>query len=164
MLYLNMMPSVICVITKCVDMIFFYFFFFKQKTAYEMRISDWSSDVCFPISFGKTALPLDRFQAHNRREPVNAGQFGQIVAEQFVEMIDGTREQLQHIVAVAGGRVAFQHGGMRHHRGFEVRMRDEADANLDKALHLKTKREGIEARRIALTDTPFLEADRKSTR
>src|SRR3546814_5556644 len=24
----------------------FYFFFFKQKTAYEMRISDWSSDVC----------------------------------------------------------------------------------------------------------------------
>src|SRR3546814_7283083 len=24
----------------------FLFFFFKQKTAYEMRISDWSSDVC----------------------------------------------------------------------------------------------------------------------
>src|SRR3546814_1038637 len=27
---------------ECVDIIFF----FKQKTAYEMRISDWSSDVC----------------------------------------------------------------------------------------------------------------------
>src|SRR3546814_3959183 len=31
-------------------MIYFYtsgfFLFFKQKTAYEMRISDWSSDVC----------------------------------------------------------------------------------------------------------------------
>src|SRR3546814_3581521 len=26
--------------------IVFCFFFFKQKTAYEMRISDWSSDVC----------------------------------------------------------------------------------------------------------------------
>src|SRR3546814_3019673 len=25
---------------------FCVFFFFKQKTAYEMRISDWSSDVC----------------------------------------------------------------------------------------------------------------------
>src|SRR3546814_6547275 len=25
---------------------FYFFFFFKQKTAYEMRISDWSSDVC----------------------------------------------------------------------------------------------------------------------
>src|SRR3546814_820904 len=33
----------------CVDIIyllFVTFFFFKQKTAYEMRISDWSSDVC----------------------------------------------------------------------------------------------------------------------
>src|SRR3546814_3258798 len=32
----------------CAAMVCFYFvfFFFKQKTAYEMRISDWSSDVC----------------------------------------------------------------------------------------------------------------------
>src|SRR3546814_3682414 len=29
--------------TRCVVVVFF---FFKQKTAYEMRISDWSSDVC----------------------------------------------------------------------------------------------------------------------
>src|SRR3546814_1377068 len=28
------------------DNVLFFFFFFKQKTAYEMRISDWSSDVC----------------------------------------------------------------------------------------------------------------------
>src|SRR3546814_3366382 len=28
------------------SIICFFFFFFKQKTAYEMRISDWSSDVC----------------------------------------------------------------------------------------------------------------------
>src|SRR3546814_2794824 len=27
-------------------MVLGFFFFFKQKTAYEMRISDWSSDVC----------------------------------------------------------------------------------------------------------------------
>src|SRR3546814_10130315 len=25
---------------------YLFFFFFKQKTAYELRISDWSSDVC----------------------------------------------------------------------------------------------------------------------
>src|SRR3546814_4250785 len=31
------------------------FFFFKQKTAYEMRISDWSSDVC------SSDLPTYRF-------------------------------------------------------------------------------------------------------
>src|SRR3546814_13877148 len=30
-----------CGVFRCV-----FFFFFKQKTAYEMRISDWSSDVC----------------------------------------------------------------------------------------------------------------------
>src|SRR3546814_430212 len=31
----------------CIRFVFFlFFFFFKQKTAYEMRISDWSSDVC----------------------------------------------------------------------------------------------------------------------
>src|SRR3546814_17012664 len=37
------------------------FFFFKQKTAYEMRISDWSSDVCSSdlcyFSPGGAALP-----------------------------------------------------------------------------------------------------------
>src|SRR3546814_14801904 len=30
----------------CVCYFLLYFFFFKQKTAYDMRISDWSSDVC----------------------------------------------------------------------------------------------------------------------
>src|SRR3546814_12182911 len=39
----------------------FFFFFFKQKTAYEMRISDWSSDVCssdlVPTADGKL-VPL----------------------------------------------------------------------------------------------------------
>src|SRR3546814_7678181 len=33
-----------CLLLCCI--VFLYFFFFKQKTAYEMRISDWSSDVC----------------------------------------------------------------------------------------------------------------------
>src|SRR3546814_15659706 len=31
----------------------YIFFFFKQKTAYEMRISDWSSDVCSSDLFDK---------------------------------------------------------------------------------------------------------------
>src|SRR3546814_4438636 len=33
-------------VVSCTRCIFMIFFFFKQKTAYEMRISDWSSDVC----------------------------------------------------------------------------------------------------------------------
>src|SRR3546814_14894986 len=36
------------------------FFFFKQRTAYEMRISDWSSDVCASDLIGaRDPLPLD---------------------------------------------------------------------------------------------------------
>src|SRR3546814_8917470 len=34
------MLLIVCLFWCC------FFFFFKQKTAYEMRISDWSSDVC----------------------------------------------------------------------------------------------------------------------
>src|SRR3546814_3481780 len=50
----------------------FIFFFFKQKTAYEMRISDWSSDVC------SSDLNLRRLEApqgwSSRRQPlVKAG-------------------------------------------------------------------------------------------
>src|SRR3546814_3829239 len=33
-------------LVTCYILCVFVFFFFKQKTAYEMRISDWSSDVC----------------------------------------------------------------------------------------------------------------------
>src|SRR3546814_7713692 len=42
----------------CVD----FFFFFKQKTAYEMRISDWSSDVCSSdlLMQGRTTLAIAR--------------------------------------------------------------------------------------------------------
>src|SRR3546814_5136310 len=39
------------------------FFFFKQKTAYEMRISDWSSDVCssdLPIRFNEPSSRKNR--------------------------------------------------------------------------------------------------------
>src|SRR3546814_19085596 len=35
-----------------------FFFFFKQKTAYEMRISDWSSDVCSSDLIPALAFPL----------------------------------------------------------------------------------------------------------
>src|SRR3546814_8340016 len=34
------------------------FFFFKQKTAYEMRISDWSSDVCSSDLIGSPHVPI----------------------------------------------------------------------------------------------------------
>src|SRR3546814_8726372 len=36
----------ICIFHYINKLCFGFFFFFKQKTAYDMRISDWSSDVC----------------------------------------------------------------------------------------------------------------------
>src|SRR3546814_8238688 len=46
------------------------FFFFKQKTAYEMRISDWSSDVC---SSDLTAAIDDADAAPRQHAPDMAG-------------------------------------------------------------------------------------------
>src|SRR3546814_941144 len=41
------MSHIACAVRSIVVSSFvLFFFFFKQKTAYEMRISDWSSDVC----------------------------------------------------------------------------------------------------------------------
>src|SRR3546814_647506 len=39
-----------------------FFFFFKQKTAYEMRISDWSSDVCSSDLRGRPARPFSFYR------------------------------------------------------------------------------------------------------
>src|SRR3546814_10307330 len=41
-----MICFLLSVCTCFLILLHFLFFFFKQKTAYEMRISDWSSDVC----------------------------------------------------------------------------------------------------------------------
>src|SRR3546814_1096250 len=57
------------------------FFFFKQKTAYEMRISDWSSDVCSSdlalsnIFLDSLSMDVERMQRINdllAQLPINA--------------------------------------------------------------------------------------------
>src|SRR3546814_19612185 len=61
---------VLCLIvihTCCV--VLFLFFFFKQKTAYEMRISDWSSDVCSSdLRRDRPGRPPRRHPGHRRGE------------------------------------------------------------------------------------------------
>src|SRR3546814_1081976 len=47
------------------------FFFFKQKTAYEMRISDWSSDVC---SSDLRQLPVTDVRRQRDDAPLEPGQ------------------------------------------------------------------------------------------
>src|SRR3546814_18906441 len=46
---------------------FFSIFFFKQKTAYELRISDWSSDVCSSDLCGRCG-PADRASSRSFRD------------------------------------------------------------------------------------------------
>src|SRR3546814_7833304 len=66
--YISLYSGLIC---SC------FFFFFKQKTAYEMRISDWSSDVCSSdliLDDGRSA-PMDMARLQQRFEqcPVRVG-------------------------------------------------------------------------------------------
>src|SRR3546814_20078000 len=52
----------------------FFFFFFKQKTAYEMRISDWSSDVCSSDLLAQLHLIQRHRAAMRHREQLRTGQ------------------------------------------------------------------------------------------
>src|SRR3546814_10184415 len=49
-------------------MLFIIFLFFKQKTAYEMRISDWSSDVCSSDLTGAELVFERRDQAQRNEQ------------------------------------------------------------------------------------------------
>src|SRR3546814_16387261 len=64
------------------------FFFFKQKTAYEMRISDWSSDVCSSDLLDVLAGGIEILHRHLRGgDRAFAGQVG-IKARAVVEHAD----------------------------------------------------------------------------
>src|SRR3546814_17309103 len=52
---------------------FLVFFFFKQKTAYEMRISDWSSDVCSSDLLAALGLSLSDVVDALERNNANRG-------------------------------------------------------------------------------------------
>src|SRR3546814_2366768 len=53
----------------------FVFFFFKQKTAYEMRISDWSSDVCSSDLFQRSYRSCPSPSSPCRRPDLMLGLF-----------------------------------------------------------------------------------------
>src|SRR3546814_3117873 len=59
------------------------FFFFKQKTAYEMRISDWSSDVCSSDLSSRHAM----FSVSSSL-PAHAGAASNIVSETKPHTLD----------------------------------------------------------------------------
>src|SRR3546814_15961090 len=76
------------------SMIMCDFFFFKQKTAYEMRISDWSSDVCSSDLPGAHHQPEEYDARHSRkcREQVKID-----ITEHFDERARrGARQEAPH--------------------------------------------------------------------
>src|SRR3546814_1782622 len=60
------------------------FFFFKQKTAYDMRISDWSSDVC-SADLAQRRFVRDVTRGEEQR-PILAVQVGKLMFEVDVVM------------------------------------------------------------------------------
>src|SRR3546814_9041782 len=74
--------------------LWFLFFFFKQKTAYEMRISDWSSDVC--------SSDLDRLMHHQA-----SGRLQALSADFTPEERIGRATAMSHarIVAIVTGGI-----------------------------------------------------------
>src|SRR3546814_4893556 len=71
------------------------FFFFKQKTAYEMRISDWSSDV-----FSSDLNVLELFEGHLMRRFVNEN-FDAAERLHSHQMKDLGPNTITHVLALA---------------------------------------------------------------
>src|SRR3546814_16306142 len=79
---------------------FLVFFFFKQKTAYEMRISDWSSDVCSSdlpaIEAGET-VPRAPGSAADRLVQLLIAQQADAGAAGVTAIVVQRPQQLQHL-------------------------------------------------------------------
>src|SRR3546814_9465657 len=98
---------------------FVFVFFFKQKTAYEVRISDWSSDVCSSDLIGPARVGIAADRARGRILP--------LIGQQ------GLFEGIAHSVGVGEGgrggqRLVF---GRRHVADQEVADRLVVDADHD---------------------------------
>src|SRR3546814_1440943 len=83
---------------------FILFFFFKQKTAYEMRISDWSSDVCSSDLVGVECQDaVDAVEHETRLAPVQylaAELHGQFANTEVECAIDVGIEQIGIVAGV----------------------------------------------------------------
>src|SRR3546814_9106086 len=77
------------------------FFFFKQKTAYEMRISDWSSDVC--SSDLDDDLADIGFIGQQHDDPVDSRRRAAMRRRAELERIDHAGEIGVHILAAVSG-------------------------------------------------------------
>src|SRR3546814_2808015 len=69
-------------------------FFFKQKTAYEMRISDWSSDVCSSdLTKYSEALGATLTTPEGGRVPAEMGSYGIGVSRLVGAVIEASHDE-----------------------------------------------------------------------
>src|SRR3546814_3412799 len=79
-------------------------FFFKQKTAYEMRISDWSSDVC--------SSDLHDADARAAALPQKVAQQGRLAAPEKAGD-DSERDRIMHVAGLPGSHRSADRSGVR---------------------------------------------------
>src|SRR3546814_9746585 len=86
------------------------FFFCKHKTSYEMRISDWSSDVLFRPIARQEALEHERDQiGHGFAHPVDSLISVGIVVEHLFEVGKHADRQLDRRSVWQFGKLEFSH-------------------------------------------------------
>src|SRR3546814_2283540 len=116
----------------------FVLFFFKQKTAYEMRISDWSSDVCSSDLIGGSRASIANITAEllgidYKRVSVQIGDTASIgfsnltggsrvlfasamvVTESAAQVIDQMKQRAAKIWGIAADQVAWENEIGRAH-------------------------------------------------
>src|SRR3546814_20965437 len=104
------------------------FFLFKLKTAYEMRISDWSSDVC-SSDLGRSVAPCDETQARLKAGPTQFPStyrsFARMTATRTFSIIkpDATRRNLPGAVTKM-----LQDAGLSLVASRRIKMTKEQDA------------------------------------
>src|SRR3546814_6259561 len=107
------MLSYFCLIQYYILSSWLLFFFFKQKTAYEMRISDWSSDVCYSDLVAADEIKEERCQL---RDEIIKEFYKELTVEDLVADVVDLPEDVgktRTIVACAMVGANFLHAGDR---------------------------------------------------
>src|SRR6058998_3525744 len=121
----------------------FFFFFFKQKTAYEMVMSDWSSDVCssdLRRAIGKAGDVHDAALALHDEVVAGAMRFGPRLAE--------ARDRAVHEARIEAAQCLEAHAEPFHRAGAEVLDDDvalarEAPQNVQALAGLEVERDAL---------------------
>src|SRR3546814_9397820 len=108
--------------------VFIFFFFFKQKTAYEMRISDWSSDVC--------SSDLAPSRPHPSRRSRRSGEAGSQKAGSWRRAAEGRGAASCHQIdqTIGDDNDFFRDSPRKHALHLLGRKRERLDIRLGRAL------------------------------